>query len=144
MIQDVTKSEEATKDDNASADTDSNSDSSDSDEDAPPSEGAEDTNFVKTTPTASRHMDRILGGAVDITTPGYGDTKSVRAEMSEAKMSEKFNNVKLSVKYGVTFDDPKKFFERFGFEVSQVHEALHFDKLKQTLKPAWTIKIGGV
>ena len=51
-------------------------------------------------------------------------------------MSEKFNNVKLSVKYGVTFDDPKKFFERFGFEVSQVHEALHFDKLKQTLKPA--------
>ena len=60
---------------------------------------------------------------MDITTPGYGDTKSVRAEMSEAKMSEKFNNVKLSVKYGVTFDDPKKFFERFGFEVAQVHEA---------------------
>ena len=33
--------------------------------------------------------------------------------------------------YGVTFDDPKKFFERFDFEAAQIHEALHFDKLKQ-------------
>ena len=133
---DVTKSDEAQKDADADADTDSCSDSADSEEDAPPSEGAGDTDFVKTTPTASRHMDRILGGAVDITTSGYGDTKSVKAEMSEAKMSEKFNNVKVSVKYAVSKDDdPKKFFERFGFEVSQVDEALHFDKLKQTMKP---------
>ena len=32
-----------------------------------------------------------MDGAVDITTPGYEGTKSVKAEMSEAKMSEKFN-----------------------------------------------------
>ena len=38
--------------------------------------------------------------------------------------------------YGVTFDDPKKFFERFAFEAAQIHKALHFDKLKQTLKAA--------
>ena len=98
----------------ADKDTDSDSeDSADSNEDAPPSEGAGDTDFVKTTPQASRHMERILGGVVDITTPGYDGVKDVKAEVAEAKMSEKFNNVKLSVKYGVTFDDPKKFFERF-------------------------------
>ena len=44
-------------------------------------------------------MERILGGVVDITTPGYDGVKDVKAEVAEAKMSEKFNNVKLSVKY---------------------------------------------
>ena len=129
------KSDKAGEDADADKDTDSDSeDSADSEEDAPPSEGAGDTDFVQTTPKASRHMDRILDGVMDVTTPGFRDSKSVKAEMSDAKMSEKFNNVKLSVKYDAD-NDPKKFFERFGFEVSQVHEALHFDKLKQTMKP---------
>ena len=49
------KSVKANEDAGADKDTDSDSeDSADSNEDAPPSEGAGDTDFVKTTPQASR------------------------------------------------------------------------------------------
>jgi hypothetical protein len=81
--------------------------------------------YVGMTPAQSKRLTSLLTEEV---TEEKGDTRS---QLSDIKVTDKFNNVQISIKYDPK--NPTDFFERFKFETSQVDPALHFDKLKTCL-----------